>query len=145
MTTPVAFGRHVAAPGDTVKGNVKVVEFGLFGGSDCASPAAGASTSAVAQRCCCELHGNPPVVVNVPTPDAVLPLARAGPEYTPPIRSAVICGGLFIFVIVIKQAAWEPEQFLALRSRHILLPRAESPHPSSVRFRSFWGCGLQGV
>jgi len=36
----------VAAPGDTFKGNVKVVEFGLFGGSDCASPTAGASASA---------------------------------------------------------------------------------------------------
>src|SRR5215471_11301895 len=46
MTTPLAFGRHVAAPGDTVKGNAKVVEFGLFGGSACASPTAGASASA---------------------------------------------------------------------------------------------------
>jgi hypothetical protein len=35
----------VAAPGDTFKGNVKVVDFGLFGGSTCASPTAGASAS----------------------------------------------------------------------------------------------------
>ena len=42
-------------------------------------------------------------------------------------RPTVICCGLFIFVIVIKQAAREPEQFLALTSRHILLPRTESP------------------
>jgi hypothetical protein len=46
MTTPLAFGRHVAAPGDTVKGNVKVVELGLFGGSTCASPMTAASASA---------------------------------------------------------------------------------------------------
>src|SRR5215469_6555754 len=46
MTTPPAFGTHVAAPGDTVKGNVKVVELGLFGGSTCASPMTAASASA---------------------------------------------------------------------------------------------------
>jgi hypothetical protein len=47
MTTPLAFGRHVAAPEDTVKGNVKVVEFGLFGGSTCASPTGASASAAV--------------------------------------------------------------------------------------------------
>src|SRR5215831_9141003 len=58
MTTPLAFGRHVAAPGDTVKGKVKVVEFGLFGGSTCASPTTGASASAAVNITLVSLMGN---------------------------------------------------------------------------------------
>src|SRR5437868_3681812 len=48
MTTPSASFRQFLAPGDTVNGNVKVVEFGLFGGrslSSRASPTTGASAS----------------------------------------------------------------------------------------------------
>src|SRR5216684_5333750 len=49
MTKPSASPRQALAPGDTVNGNVKVGEPGLFGGNSggsCASPTAGASASA---------------------------------------------------------------------------------------------------
>src|ERR1700736_297463 len=49
MTKPSASPRQALAPGDTVNGNVKVGEPGLFEGNSgpsCASPTPGASTSA---------------------------------------------------------------------------------------------------
>src|ERR1700730_14760157 len=78
MTTPLASGRHVAGPGDTVNGNLKVVEFGLFGGSTCASPTTGASASAAVNIAVASFMENLLLLRMYGTPDAVLPLARAG-------------------------------------------------------------------
>src|SRR6202047_693487 len=138
MTTPLASGRHVAAPGDTVNGNLKVVEFGLFGGSTCASPTTGASASAAVNIAVASFMENLLLLRMYELQMRCYRLRGREPTLN---RSTVICCGLFVFVIVKKQTTWEPEHFLALRSRHILLPRTESPHPSSVRSPSFRGFG----
>ena len=121
MTTPVAFGRHVAAPGDTFKGNVKVVEFGLFGGSTYACPTAGASASAAVNIAVASFMEKPPVSsrrVSPRTPRSLRGFALVVTDKQPHTQCCGVyfrnCCKLFSDLLQ-NEGGWKPEHFLALR------------------------------